>query len=140
MYPQGVTEPYFLENPHAYAQHPPTFLVQHSTLDENADTCAALNYHHAMTENGAHSELQLIPPAYERCACIGQPSDPDSDGSPFRQHCKDFPTICFANGTCHLPPGHEDVISVERCEMHTMGWSGMIEPLLRFVLNATASS
>ena len=76
---------------------------------------------------------------HQRCSCVGQPDDPSSAGSPFRRRCEDFPPMCSANGTCRLPVGHEDVVDVERCEMHTMGWSGMVEPLIRFILNATAT-
>ena len=145
--PENVTEDYFTANRSAYKTHPPTFLVQNTAIDENADTCAARNYHQAMVQNGAVSELALIPFEFERCSCVGQPGDDTSAGSPFRQHCHDFPDICVKDNrtaassyTCHFPKAHEDVRSVQRCEMHTMGFSGMVSPLVRFLMNVTAGT
>ena len=51
--------------------------------------------------------------------------------------CRFLSPRCCASGTCHFPAKHEDVVDVERCEMHTMGHSGMVLPLVRFILNAT---
>ena len=152
--PENMTEDFYAAHPEAYKQHPPTFLVQNTAIDENADTCAAKNYHQSMVENGGKSHLALIPFEYERCSCVGQPEDATSAGSPYRQHCPDFPTLCFKNGSnatlgsgtgagtsnfvCHLPPKHEDVHDVQRCEMHTMGFSGMVEPLVAFLMDAVA--
>ena len=66
----------YLQSPHVqdYARHPPTFLVQNTVVDENADTCAAINYHDTMIANGAHSVLALIPVAKERCVRMACPT------------------------------------------------------------------
>ena len=138
--PRNYTEDWYASHPEDYPHHPPTFLVQHSTLDENADTCACLNYHESMITHGARSMLMLIPPSLERCMCVGQANDSSSIGSPYRQHCPDFPEICnrsSTNQTCYLGHAREDVESVQRCLMHTQGFSDMVEPLVRFVRNAT---
>ena len=71
--PKNFTEQAFADDPALYAKHPPSFLVQHTTLDVNADTCAAKMYHEAMTMHGADSTLMLIPPDEERCMCVGNP-------------------------------------------------------------------
>jgi hypothetical protein len=44
--PEDFTEQFYEDHPEQYPEHPPTFLVQHRDVDENADACAALNYHH----------------------------------------------------------------------------------------------
>jgi hypothetical protein len=52
------------------AEHPPTFLVQHRNVDENADACATLNYHQTMVAHGGRSEIHMIEPDEARCFCI----------------------------------------------------------------------
>ena len=65
----GFTEQHYKDHPEDYKTHPATFLVQHSTLDENADTCAARNYHAEMIAHGGDSTLMLVPANQERCYC-----------------------------------------------------------------------
>ena len=45
--------------------------------DENADSCAARNYHAEMIKHSADSTLVLIPPGAERCYCLGNPGVDD---------------------------------------------------------------
>jgi hypothetical protein len=71
--PEGVTEQHYLDHPEAYKAHPPTFLVQMSSIDINADLCAGRNYHNAMVAHGARSHLALVPKEDERCFCVGTP-------------------------------------------------------------------
>lgn len=127
--PANFTEAHYAEHPEAYARHPPTFLVQHSTLDENADTCAARNYHRTMVAHGGRSTLMLIPPRLERCYCVGSPGDPAAAGSPYAQHCSDF--------LPGQPPGGGEDLSTERCIAHTMGFADVVLPLTEFLVEVS---
>ena len=70
--PANFTEQFYADRPDKYAEHPPTFLVQHRNVDENADACAALNYHQTMVAHGGRSEIHMIEPDEARCFCIGR--------------------------------------------------------------------
>lgn len=147
--PEGFTEAWYNEHPENYSSHPATFLVQHSTLDENADTCAARNYHAEMLKNGGDSTLVLIPSAQERCFCLGNPGVASDALSPYRGACASFlPGI--GNTSCTLPPNgsthHQGVLSEcqefgpasgERCVNHMMAFGGMVLPHTEFVLRVT---
>ena len=105
--PTNFTEQYFFDHPDQYPKHPPAFLSQLTTADENADLCATRNYHETLVAHGVHSELVLTTPAYERCYCIGDPDvrphpgvarrrssahprcaqDPAAAGSPYSKYC-----------------------------------------------------
>ena len=71
--PQNFTEQWYLDHPQDYATHPPVFLVQHTTVDENSDTCAAINYHSTMQVHGGTligmlaSLLCISPPVFGAC-------------------------------------------------------------------------
>jgi hypothetical protein len=159
--PQHFTEQFYSDHPQAYASHPPTFLVQHTTVDENADGCAGSNYHQTMLAHNATSYLAAIPPGLERCYCTGQPEDPAAAGSDVAKWCNQS-----MKGGPHsigrgLPPykgvssfGFKNALhpvwnlswSAEYedhtqpyCEMHTMGWAGMVEPLAEFMRHALQS-
>ena len=99
--PARFTEQHYHDHPADYASHPATFITQHSTVDENADLCAGLNYHREMLAHGGRSELNLIAPKLgaprpeelrelqhllwggdERCYCTGQADEPAAHGSP----------------------------------------------------------
>lgn len=73
--PKNFTEQAFADDPALYAKHPPTFLVQHTTLDVNADTCAAKMYHEAMTmlEQTRHS-CSFPPTRKDACVWATPPS------------------------------------------------------------------
>jgi hypothetical protein len=148
--PQGFTEQHYADHPADYASHPPTFLVQATTVDENADADASINYHNEMIKHNAVSELWRIPVEQERCYCIGQRDDPAAEGSPLLDRCPQFhagmapyspcniseqgwcrPIIC--NPATHECGAYEDH-STERCVSHSMGFAGMVEPLTRFLM------
>mmetsp|Transcript_10561 Transcript_10561/g.27138 ORF Transcript_10561/g.27138 Transcript_10561/m.27138 type:complete len:437 (+) Transcript_10561:32-1342(+) len=121
--PTNFTEGYYFTNPAAYAKHPPAFLSQLTTQDENADLCATRNYHETLLAHGVRSELVLTTPAYEKCYCIGDPADPAATGSPYSQYCTaDMSWSCFT---------------------HEMGFAEMVVPSVEFLLsvfpNRTAS-
>lgn len=151
--PEGYTEQYYKEHPEAYPQHPPTALIQHTTVDENADGCAARNYHAEMLKHGGDSTLLLIPADQERCYCVGQAGVAADAGSPFAKQCPHF-LPGLGNTSCTLPPsngaGRSSSSSSgdgggllgecqtpsrdgERCMYHPMGFSGMLEPLMTMV-------
>ena len=148
--PQGFTEQHYADHPADYASHPPTFLVQATTVDENADADASINYHNEMRKHNAVSELWRIPVEQERCYCIGQRDDPAAVGSPLLDRCPQFlagmapyapcnisehgwcrPVIC--NPATHECGAYEDH-TYERCVSHSMGFAGMVEPLTRFLM------
>ena len=102
--PEHFTEQHYKDHPDDYKTHPATFLVQHSTLDENADTCAARNYHAEMVQHGGDSTMMLVPPEQERCYCLGKRGVEADELSPYLDTCKGFlPGI--GNTSCTLPPG-----------------------------------
>jgi hypothetical protein len=145
--PQHFTEQHYTDYPEDYYLHPPTFLMQPTTVDENADTCAAKNYHAEMLEHNADSTLMLIPVEEERCFCVGSPNVTSDALSPFTARCKDFlPGLGPTN--CTLPPNttsgsptdvhklgecQSPSFAGERCMMHTMGFGGMIDPFISFI-------
>jgi hypothetical protein len=88
--PANFTEQFYADRPEAYLEHPPTFLVQHRDIDENADACAALNYHNTMVAHGGRSEIHMIEPDEARCFCIGQGSDSAAAGAPDLGRCPAF--------------------------------------------------
>eukprot|EP00041_Stephanoeca_diplocostata_P015549 m.297127 g.297127 ORF g.297127 m.297127 type:complete len:469 (+) comp20075_c1_seq9:150-1556(+) len=112
--PANFTEQFYFEHPEQYPQHPPAFLSQLSTEDENADLCACKNYHDTLVANGVYSELVLTTPAYERCFCIGDPNDPAARGSPYAKYCL------------------HDVMTW-RCFTHEMGFAEMVIPAVQFL-------
>ena len=90
----------YLDNPQDYSSHPATFITQHSTVDENADLCAGLNYHREMLAHGGRSQINLIAPKLgaprpeelkalkhlmwggdEGCYCMGQSGEPAANGA-----------------------------------------------------------
>ena len=126
----------YLDNPQDYSSHPATFITQHSTVDENADLCAGLNYHREMLAHGGRSQINLIAPKLgapkpeelkalkhlmwggdERCYCMGQSGEPAADGSPERKRCPGFlpglapcappPPPCTSPPCPHHQHGHE---------------------------------
>jgi hypothetical protein len=129
--PTNVTEDWYADHPEQYPEHPPTFLVQHTTVDMNSDTCAAKNYHDTMISHGARSQIMLIPREEETCYCLGSAADPNASGSPFESKCPQF--------LPGLPPGgykHREGTSTARCMYHTMGFAGMVLPVTRFLVSA----
>jgi hypothetical protein len=142
--PANFTEQHYADNPEDYPTHPPSFLVQHSTLDENADACASRNYHATMLAHGGRSELALIAPEDERCYCVGVPNQTASKGSPLLGKCAGFlpglPPPIPGRESFHpagSPPADQGAYedhSTERCVYHTMGHAAMVEPLTRFLL------
>lgn len=107
--PANFTEQHYHDHPADYKSHPPTFITQHSTVDENADLCAGLNYHREMLAHGATSELNLIAPKLgaprpdelnelkqllwagdERCYCMGEAGEKAADGSTDSKYCPGF--------------------------------------------------
>eukprot|EP01052_Picozoa_sp_SAG31_P016165 SAG31_NODE_1061_length_10108_cov_5.521930_7_plen_142_part_00 len=74
-------------------------VLQATTVDENADADASVNYHNAMVANNGTSELWRIPPEHERCYCIGQADDPAAVDSPLLGQCPKF-----SGGMAPVPP------------------------------------
>lgn len=112
--PQNMTEPYYLN--HSYRTHPPTFLTQ-TTMDYGADSCAARNYHETMLANGGKSELAIVPLDQQRCYSLGNPGDPTvpTEAAQLSRFCA-APNMSSIN--------------------HTQAFSGMVLPLVRFLLDA----
>ena len=130
------------DHPEDYPEHPPTFLVQHRNVDENADACAALNYHATMLAHGGRSEIAMIEPDQARCFCIGDPADPAAAGCPTASHCAKFlPGLrwltefreSFHVAGTNISAAYED-FSTERCVYHAMGHADAVEPLTRFLV------
>eukprot|EP00039_Didymoeca_costata_P023482 m.7294 g.7294 ORF g.7294 m.7294 type:complete len:432 (-) comp3682_c0_seq1:173-1468(-) len=113
--PTNFTEQYYFDHPDQYSKHPPSFLAQLTTQDENADLCACKNYYNTLQAYGVYSELNLVSPEYEKCYCIGNPQDPAAQGSPYSQYCTD--SMSWS------------------CETHTMGFAQMVAPVTQFMLN-----
>jgi hypothetical protein len=118
--PTGYAEQYYHDNPTEWKTHPPAFLAQGSTMDGNADLCAAKNYHDTLVQHGVSAELVLQPEEYESCGCIGQPSDEAAVGSPYAQYCVDKPE------------------GVEFCHSHVMSFARMVVPLVAWVRRVLA--
>lgn len=154
--PEGFTEQHYAEHPEDYPAHPPVFLVQHSTIEENADSCAAQNYHSEMVLRGGDSTLVLIPPAQERCFCLGNPGVAADADSPYVGTCGPLSTGFLpgiGNTSCTVPknagaryasfgPRLSECQEMgpgagERCIVHTMGFGGMVLPLVEFVIRVT---
>ena len=100
-----------------------------STVDENSDTCAAINYHTTMQAHGGKSTMMLIPPHLETCYCVGNPTDKAATGSPYSKHCPDF--------LPGLPPRplSPESRKTERCMMHAVGFADAVEPLAKFLVS-----
>ena len=85
-----------------------------SAVECPVHSCAARHYHEAMVANGGRSELAIVPLDQQRCYSIGVPGDPTL---PAGQNLSRF---------CSSP----NMTSIN----HTQGFSGMVEPLTRFLL------
>jgi hypothetical protein len=116
--PTDFTEQYYATNPSAYPSHPPCFLSQLSTQDENADLCACSNYYNTLKKHGAPGVLHLSEPEYDNCFCIGDPRDPAAQGSPYLKYCTP---------------------SWNSCRAHTLGFASMVEPFVNFCLSITSA-
>lgn len=113
--PTNYTEQYYFEHPEDFHTHPPAFLAQGETQDENADLCACKNYHETLLANGVASTLVLQPKPFEECGCLGQPEDPAAAGSPYLKWCAaGTPTTAF-------------------CHTHIMSFAGMVAPLVKWI-------
>eukprot|EP01065_Artemidia_motanka_P035289 TRINITY_DN43203_c0_g1_i1.p1 TRINITY_DN43203_c0_g1~~TRINITY_DN43203_c0_g1_i1.p1 ORF type:complete len:397 (+),score=126.30 TRINITY_DN43203_c0_g1_i1:75-1265(+) len=119
--PTDYAEAFYDENPGEWASHPPAFLAQLATRDDNADLCAAQNYHDTLRKHGVESELVLVDERFQDCFCLGYGSDPAAAGSP------------YSNYTCTTTwkPGEQQRIL---CLQHAMAFAGMVEPVVKFVL------
>ena len=73
-------------------------------MDENADSCAARNYHAEMKRHGGDSTLSLIPPDQERCFCVGNANVSADAGSRYASRCGSF-LPGLGKTPCVLPPG-----------------------------------
>lgn len=128
--PENFTEQHYKDHPADYKTHPGVFLVQHTTVDENSDTCAALNYHNTMKAHGGKSELYLIPKNRETCYCVGEADDKSSLGSPYSKHCPDFlPGL-------PPPPLRPESRTTERCMMHALAFADAVIPATKFLIAA----
>jgi hypothetical protein len=116
--PTNYTEAWYEGHPEAYASHPAAFLAQLSTWDQNADLCAAKNYHETLISRGARSQLVLVRPEDEDCFCIGNPGSHDSSvaaeaaQSPYGGLC--------VNGSAS---------GRFKCGQHAMAFAGMVNPM-----------
>eukprot|EP00040_Diaphanoeca_grandis_P017642 m.92392 g.92392 ORF g.92392 m.92392 type:complete len:168 (+) comp26542_c0_seq2:145-648(+) len=119
--PQNYVEQAYHDNPALYAKHPPTFLAQIKTKDNNADLCAARNYYETLKEHNVMTSLFLPDAAveHEACYCIGTPGDPAAAGSPYAHLCN----TSWQLGTTG-------------CYTHALGFAGMIQPMLKFFAQA----
>lgn len=130
--PKGYTESWYADHPEDYATHPPTFLAQMTTGDKNADLCAAKNYHETMLAHGAKSVLSLVLPQDERCYCLGTPGllpkGAVAAGDTWSSAC---PQVADE------PPNRQNYSDGKfKCMPHMMAHSGMVRPLVQFVLDA----
>lgn len=125
--PAEFTEQWYSDHPEDYSKHPEMFMVQVTTVDENSDTCAAINYHNTMKAHGGKSTMMLIPPNLETCYCVGSPDDKAAAGSPYSKHCPNF--------LPGLPPGKPESRLTERCMMHALGFADAVEPLAKFLVS-----
>ena len=137
--PRDFTESWYHEDASRYAVHPPTFLAQMTTGDKNADLCAAINYHETMLLHNASSTLSLVPPADERCYCIGTPALlrrlPDPAVAGVGGAADGWSEAC---GQIPLEPPNWQNYSDGRfkCMPHLMAHAGMVAPLARFAVEA----
>eukprot|EP01052_Picozoa_sp_SAG31_P016486 SAG31_NODE_1094_length_9945_cov_3.834349_6_plen_346_part_00 len=120
--PTGFTEEHFHSHPQDWPLHPPAFLAQGSTLDGNADLCAAKNYHETLVANNVSSTLVLQPAAYERCGCLGQQSDPAA--------ARSVPASSPLVGLCE-----KNAAQTTFCHTHVMAFAEMVRPLVVWVKN-----
>ena len=71
--PSDFTEEFYAEHPESWPAHPAVFLTQMSTVDSNADLCAAKNYYNTLAAHGVKTELVLVPPRHRfgahSCIC-----------------------------------------------------------------------
>lgn len=107
----------YAKQPALYAQHPPTFLAQIRSRDDNADLCASRNYHETLTKFGVKSVLMRPDADHEACYCVGHPGDAAAEGSPFAP-------LCSSNWK----------LGQTGCYTHLAAFAGMIEPLADFLV------
>jgi hypothetical protein len=126
--PRNYTEQYYQDHPDKYASHPPTFLLQMSSVDNHADLCACKHYADALTAHGVSNKLVLVPTTDESCFCVGTPTEPAAAGSPFSPACKhpDWGKQCSTMG------------GKDCCISHTMGAAVMLDPLMGFLKDVFA--
>jgi hypothetical protein len=87
-----------------------------------------------MIAHGAHSILSLVPPADERCYCLGTPSLlPPGDVARGESWSKiGCPQVADE------PMDHQNYTDGRfKCMPHTMAHAAMVEPLARFVIEST---
>ena len=117
--PANYTEQWYEDHPEDYPSHPAAFMAQLSTWDQNADLCAAKNYHETLLRHGARSQLVLVRPEDEDCFCIGNPAGAGGSAqSPYSQLC--------VNGSTG---------SRFECGQHAMAFAGMVAPLVEWVVD-----
>lgn len=126
----SFTEAYY-DSKAKYKKHPPAFLAQGATHDENADLCACSNYHRTLLANGVESTLVLQPEHMEGCSCIGQADDPAAAGSPYAQFCR--PHTAPPSDQCSKSAPDPSTCSF--CHSHVMAFAKMVVPLAKWVVD-----
>jgi hypothetical protein len=122
--PQNYTEAWYEAHPATYSTHPASFLAQLSTWDQNADLCAAKNYHETLLRHGARSQLVLVDPEDEDCFCIGNPNGPDPNVSAVASESP-YSHLCVGGSTG----------SRFKCGQHALAFAGMVGPLVEWTLD-----
>jgi hypothetical protein len=89
--------------------------------------------HETMVAHNASSVLTLVPPADERCYCIGTPTllaalGAVAEGDAWSQACKNVP---------NEPPNRQNYSDGKfKCMPHVMAHAAMVKPLAQFVVDA----
>ena len=115
--PQNFTEAYYAEDTSRYATHPATLFGQ-VEIDEEADSCASVNYHNTMIAHGAHSEMLTITKGHDmRCYALGLENDSAVPKG--------------ARGMAHLCD-NPNMTSIA----HTEGFADFVSPAVQFFFKA----